>query len=42
MLTWSTITYGACLSPVCAGILVAVASRPRRVAVIAAAVAIGS
>lgn len=39
MLSWSTITYGAALSAVGAGILVAAAARPRRVPVIATAVA---
>ena len=39
MLNWSTITYGAVLSAVGAGILVAAAGRPRRPAVIATAAA---
>src|SRR5215207_9852064 len=39
MLSWSTIAYGASLSAVGAGLLVGVASRPRRFAVIATAVA---
>jgi hypothetical protein len=39
MLSWSTITYGAALSGAGAGILVAAVARPRRIAVIATAVA---
>src|SRR6266511_555927 len=39
MLSWSTITYGATLSAVGAGLLVGVAGRPRRPTVIATAVA---
>src|SRR5215212_5567826 len=41
MLSWSTIVYGASLSAFGAGILVTVAGRPRRVAVVATAVASG-
>src|SRR5215207_3802637 len=39
MLSWSTIAYGASLSALGAGLLVGVASRPRRLAVIATAAA---
>jgi len=39
MLSWATITYGAGLSAVVAGILVAVASLPRRPVVVATAIA---
>jgi len=39
MLSWSTITYSAALSALGAGILVALASPPRRVTVIATAAA---
>ena len=39
MLSWATITYGAGLSAVVAGIVVAVASRPRRPVVVATAIA---
>ena len=41
MLSWSTIAYGAGVSAVGAALLVAVAVRPRRVVVIAAAAASG-
>lgn len=37
VLPWSTVAYGAVLSAVLAGVLVALAVRPRRLAVIAAA-----
>jgi len=39
MLSWSTITYGAALSALGAGILVGVVGRPRRLAVVATAIA---
>jgi hypothetical protein len=39
MLSWSTITYGASLSAVGAALLVTLADRPRRVAVLATAAA---
>ena len=37
VLPWSTVAYGAVLSAILAGVLVALAVRPRRLAVIAAA-----
>jgi len=39
MLSWTTIVYGAGLSALGAGILVGAADRPRRLAVVATAVA---